>query len=106
MPRTRTLERFVVGLICITVLALLGGARRRKRNAPVPGSLIKRRHTPLPELKIGINIPGIAATTLAPAPALDASSIFLEGRLFNSGGNGVSNLAVADLNGDGKLDVV
>ena len=28
--------------------------------------------------------------------SVDASGIFLEGRLFNSGGNGVSNLAVAD----------
>jgi hypothetical protein len=38
--------------------------------------------------------------------AVDASGIFLEGRLFNSGGNAASNLVVADLNGDGNLDVV
>lgn len=54
--------------------------------------------------------------TLAPSPAatakpatgtnLDVSEIFLEGRLFGSGGNGVTNLAVADVNADGKLDVV
>jgi Bacterial Ig-like domain (group 3)/FG-GAP-like repeat len=47
-----------------------------------------------------------ATANLASATSLDVSEVFLEGRQFGSGGNGVSNFAVADLNGDGKLDVV
>jgi hypothetical protein len=47
-----------------------------------------------------------ATANLATGTSLDVSEIFLEGRLFGSGGNGVTNLAVADLNSDGKLDVV
>ena len=46
------------------------------------------------------------AASLAAKASLDASSIFIEAPFYSSGGFGADSVAVADLNGDGKLDLV
>ena len=50
----------------------------------------------------------LSASSLAQSgtPSLDASSIFLEAPIYGSGGNYAQAIAVGDVNGDGKLDLV
>jgi hypothetical protein len=45
-------------------------------------------------------------TTLEASTNLSASVVFLEAPMFTSGGNNATSVAVADLNGDGKPDLV
>src|SRR5438132_1247119 len=48
----------------------------------------------------------LTAASLVAGTSLNASPIFLEARAFGSGGNNASWMAVADVNGDGKPDLV
>src|SRR3989442_3755830 len=46
------------------------------------------------------------AATLATGTSLSANTIFLEATLFSSGGDSANSVAVADVNGDGKPDLL
>src|ERR1700756_2077891 len=111
MPRKRALRAPLLALIFVTIAVLTSGAQRRQMDPLTASSKQTMHQSRLAADRIGTSsevfagIPTAGTSALTPS-TVDASGIFLEGRLFNSGGNGISNLAVADLNGDGKLDVV
>src|SRR3989442_10190479 len=48
----------------------------------------------------------LTAATLATGTSLSANTIFLEAPLFSSGGDSANSVAVADVNGDGKPDLL
>src|SRR6266566_8299163 len=48
----------------------------------------------------------LTAATLATSTSLSANTMFLEAPVFSSGGYSANSVAVADVNGDGKPDVV
>jgi len=48
----------------------------------------------------------LAAASLVAGTSVDASTIFLEAPVFSSGGFAASSVAVADVNGDSKPDLV
>src|SRR5213080_3290722 len=88
-----------------------GAAPTKTRQAvPVPGvpfDLRRRLHGP------GASTPQttsqadpLTAATLATGTSLSASTMFLEAPVFSSGGYSANSVAVADVNGDGKLDLL
>src|SRR5438046_1047566 len=88
-----------------------GAAPTKTRQAvPVPGvpfDLRRRLHGP------GASTPQttsqadpLTAATLATSTSLSASTMFLEAPVFSSGGYSANSVALADVNGDGKLDVL
>lgn len=48
----------------------------------------------------------VAATVSASGVTLDASEIFQEARILSTGGNGASTVVVADVNADGRVDLI
>ena len=88
-----------------------GAAPTKTRQAvPVPGvpfDLRRRLHGP------GASTPQttsqadpLTAATLATSTSLSASTMFLEAPVFSSGGYSANSVAVADVNGEGKLDLL
>jgi Bacterial Ig-like domain (group 3)/FG-GAP-like repeat/FG-GAP repeat len=119
MLRRRVPLCFAIFLMFLTVV-LSGFAQKWDRYFSQPGastdqgSAVANRAARLQRSQAAGNITRSGAVAQSPAAtanlvtgtSLDVSEIFLEGRLFGSGGNGVTNLAAADLNSDGKLDLV
>jgi hypothetical protein len=132
MSRMRGQLRLVVLLVSLVALMLTGLAQRRNSNdllAPRPAmderaaAAAGRRQTvpasprpfdPLqrlqaPEtltLRPRTSIELATTASVAASASLDASTIFLEALTFGSGGNRPSSLAAADLNGDGRPDLL
>src|SRR5438094_408315 len=86
------------------------GAAPTKTRQAVPGvpfDLRRRLHGP------GASTPQttsqadpLTAAALATGTSLSASTMFLEAPVFSSGGYSANSVAVADVNGDGKLDLL
>ena len=88
-----------------------GAAPTKTRQAvPVPGvpfDLRRRLHGPGASTPQTTSLADpLTAATLATGMSLSASTIFLEAPLFSSGGFSANSVAVADVNGDGKPDLL
>jgi hypothetical protein len=131
MSPSRGLLRLALLMSSLSLFMLTGLAQRRTRNellgprlpaaeqvAEAAGS---RQATPasglpfnpLQRLQVPETLAPLAgAFNGVPTPAkrdgeqLGANAIFLEARTFDSGGNRANSVAVADVNGDGRLDLL
>src|SRR5438128_2134197 len=131
MSRPRFL-RSVVFLSAFVAPIVVSSAQRQNTSEPLasPSPLSSRRAAPT-KIGQGVPIPGarfdprqrlhgrgtstpqttsladpLNAATLATGMSLSASTIFLEAPLFSSGGFSANSVAVADVNGDGKPDLL
>ncbi len=132
MSRPRFL-RSVVFLSAFVAPIVVSSAQRQNTSEPLasPSPLSSRRAAPT-KIGQGVPIPGarfdprqrlhgrgtstpqttslladpLTAATLATGMSLSASTIFLEAPLFSSGGFSANSVAVADVNGDGKPDLL
>ncbi len=131
MSRPRFL-RSVVFLSAFVAHIVVSSAQRQNTSEPLasPSPLSSRRAAPT-KIGQGVPIPGarfdprqrlhgrgtstpqttsladpLTAATLATGMSLSASTIFLEAPLFSSGGFSANSVAVADVNGDGKPDLL
>src|SRR5438094_624640 len=81
------------------------------QGVPIPGARFDPRQrlhgrgTSTPQTTSLLADP-LTAATLATGMSLSASTIFLEAPLFSSGGFSANSVAVADVNGDGKPDLL
>jgi len=132
MSRMRVLLRLVVVLISLVAFMLTGLAQRRNSDellAPhspmderVAAAAGSRQLVPVPSLPFDplqrLQAPGTStpqsgtffgsptAANLAAGSSLDASAIFLEAPTYDSGGHDAYSVALADVNGDGKPDLL
>ena len=131
MSRPRFL-RSVVFLSAFVAPIVVSSAQRQNTSEPLasPSPLSSRRAAPT-KIGQGVPIPGarfdprqrlhgrgtstpqttsladsLTAATLATGMSLSANTIFLESPVFSSGGYSANSVAVADVNGDGKLDLL
>src|SRR5947208_1930040 len=132
MSRPRFL-RSVVFLSAFVAPIVVSSAQRQNTSEPLasPSPLSSRRAAPT-KIGQGGPIPGerfdprqrlhgrgtstpqttslladpLTAATLATGTSLSASTMFLEAPVFSSGGYSANSVAVADVNGDGKLDLL
>src|SRR5260370_14976639 len=74
--------------------------------AGVPFDPRQRLHSPKAFMQPNLLADSQTVTSLAASTNLSASAIFLEAPMFTSGGNNATSVAVADLNGDGKPDLL
>ena len=81
------------------------------QGVPIPGARFDPRQrlhgrgTSTPQTTSLLADP-LTAATLATGMSLSANTIFLESPVFSSGGYSANSVAVADVNGDGKLDLL
>ena len=131
MSRPRFL-RSVVFLSAFVAPTVVSSAQRQNTSEPLasPSPLSSRRAAPT-KTRQAVPVPGVpfdlrrrlhgpgastpqttsqadplTAATLATSTSLSASTMFLEAPVFSSGGYSANSVAVADVNGDGKLDVL
>src|SRR5439155_22378764 len=131
MSRPRFL-RSVVFLSAFVAHIVVSSAQRQNTSEPLasPSPLSSRRAAPT-KIGQGVPIPGarfdprqrlhgrgtstpqttsladpLTAATLATGMSLSACTMFLEAPVFSSGGYSANSVAVADVNGDGKLDLL
>src|SRR6266704_3113392 len=88
-----------------------GAAPTKTRQAvPVPGMPFdprQRLHAPgASTLQTNSQADPLTAATLETSTSLSARTMFLEATVFSSGGYSDNSVAVADVNGDGKLDLL
>src|SRR5438094_212490 len=131
MSRPRFL-RSVVFLSAFVAPTVVSSAQRQNTSEPLasPSPLSSRRAAPT-KTRQAVPVPGVpfdlrrrlhgpgastpqttsqadplTAATLATSTSLSASTMFLEAPVFSSGGYSANSVALADVNGDGKLDVL
>src|SRR5436309_3526137 len=131
MSRPRFL-RSVVFLSAFVAPTVVSSAQRQNTSEPLasPSPLSSRRAAPT-KTRQAVPVPGVpfdlrrrlhgpgastpqttsqadplTAATLATGTSLSASTMFLEAPVFSSGGYSANSVAVADVNGDGKLDLL
>ena len=131
MSRPRFL-RSVVFLSAFVAPVVVSSAQRQNTSEPLASpSPLSSRRAALTKTGQGVPIPGarfdprqrlhgrgtstpqttsladpLTAATLATGIRLSASTVFIEAPVFSSGGYAANGIAVADVNGDGKPDVL
>src|SRR5437667_5029042 len=124
--------RSVVFLSAFVAPVVVSSAQRQNTSEPLASpSPLSSRRAALTKTGQGVPIPGarfdprqrlhgrgtstpqttsladpLTAATLATGMSLSASTIFLEAPLFSSGGFSANSVALADVNGDGKRDLL
>src|SRR3989441_5164964 len=130
MSRPRFL-RSVVFLSAFITPMVVTSAQRQKTSEPLASSPVSSRRAAPTKIRQAVPVPGmpfdprqrlhapgastlqtnsladpLTAATLATGTSLSASTMFLEAPVFSSGGYSANSVAVADVNGDGKLDLL
>ena len=130
MSRPRFL-RSVVFLSAFITPIVVTSAQRQNTSEPLASSPVSSRGAAPTKIRQAVPVPGmpfdprqrlhapgastlqtnsladpLTAATLATGTSLSASTMFLEAPVFSSGGYSANSVAVADVNGDGKLDVL
>jgi len=130
MSRPRFL-RSVVFLSAFITPIVVTSAQRQNTSEPLASSPVSSRGAAPTKIRQAVPVPGmpfdprqrlhapgastlqtnsladpLTAATLATGTSLSASTMFLEAPVFSSGGYSANSVAVADVNGDGKLDLL
>src|SRR6266566_2309109 len=130
MSRPRFL-RSVVFLSAFVAPIVVSSAQRQNTSEPLASSPVSSRRAAPTKIRQAVPVPGmpfdprqrlhapgastlqtnsladpLTAATLATGTSLSASTMFLEAPVFSSGGYSANSVAVADVNGDGKLDLL
>src|SRR3989454_5089613 len=130
MSRPRFL-RSVVFLSAFITPIVVTSAQRQNTSEPLASSPVSSRRAAPTKIRQAVPVPGMpfdprqrlhapgastlqtnsladprTAATLATGTSLSASTMFLEAPVFSSGGYSANSVAVADVNGDGKLDLL
>src|SRR5438552_3424068 len=130
MSRPRFL-RSVVFLSAFITPIVVTSAQRQNTSEPLASSPVSSRRAAPTKIRQAVPVPGmpfdprqrlhapgastlqtnsladpLTAATLATGTSLSASTMFLEAPVFSSGGYSANSVAVADVNGDGKLDLL
>jgi len=123
--------RSVVFLSAFITPIVVTSAQRQNTSEPLASSPVSSRRAAPTKIRQAVPVPGmpfdprqrlhapgastlqtnsladpLTAATLATGTSLSASTMFLEAPVFSSGGYSANSVAVADVNGDGKLDLL